>query len=98
MELVGRPIKVGRAVLSGPTSTPTASPLLTSFLQPSLATPLNLSPALSANTALALAQRKTEDLLSSEENLTITSNQRYLIMQKLARGEIKVCNLMALKF
>jgi poly(U)-binding-splicing factor PUF60 len=45
--------------------------------------------AANINTTLAqaLAQRKAEDSLSHEENITISNpNQRYEIMQKLARG------------
>lgn len=91
LELCGRPIKVGRAALgvTPPTTQLTAMPTINPNLTVPVVLPTATSLGLSAtaiNTAIA---QKPEDSLSQEENITISGTQRYMIMQKLARGEIK---------
>jgi len=64
---------------------------LTSLSPPSVPAMSNLSPAVLKAVEAAqlianqLAQKKSEDSLTQEENLTISANQRYLVMQRLAR-------------
>lgn len=98
-DLGGRPIKVGKAISSNPVVPPVGLPgLLTppSLLGlpgmpivPSVTIP-GASPAQvpsAAALAQAIAAKKAEESLSHEENITLSNpNQRYALMQKLARG------------
>jgi len=81
-ELAGRPIKVGRAN-TGTMPTPTSL-----MMTPNGTTIPVISPSLNPSFKPAPLV-KPEDSLSHEENMTISGNQRYLVMQKLARGDMK---------
>eukprot|EP00898_Chlorokybus_atmophyticus_P000669 jgi/Chlat1/1602/Chrsp124S00084 len=83
-QLGGRPLKVGWAA----SATSNAVPTIAAGAIP------NISPSISANLAHIAAQisqnidlKKAEESLSADENLAIGSNQRFAIMQKLARAD-----------
>jgi hypothetical protein len=86
----GRAIKVGRAVSS--TGTAMVGDSGPSISSPNGNTALSAATQIASSISQSLGQRKVEDSLSHEENLTISGKDRYLIMQKLARGgDLKVC-------
>ncbi len=82
-ELAGRQIKVGRAASS---NAPLSGNAFQSHSNPLQSNALNIASQITNS----LAQRRTEDSLTSEENMTISSKQRYMIMQKLQRDDPKV--------
>eukprot|EP01089_Gocevia_fonbrunei_P000584 TRINITY_DN1058_c0_g1_i2.p1 TRINITY_DN1058_c0_g1~~TRINITY_DN1058_c0_g1_i2.p1 ORF type:complete len:224 (-),score=82.08 TRINITY_DN1058_c0_g1_i2:33-704(-) len=85
-ELGGRQIKVGRAVSSSPM--PSEIPLGASTTTQPVTLPQdkNVNIVLPPGFPTGIA-KKPEESLSLEENITISNpNQRYEIMQKLARG------------
>jgi poly(U)-binding-splicing factor PUF60 len=88
IELGGRPIKVGRAVTTTPI--PIVAPTMSAdAFNPAFPVLTNIAQTINTS----LAQRRAEDSLSQEENMTISGGQqRFLIMQKLARGEIKTAS------
>eukprot|EP01102_Stenamoeba_stenopodia_P022915 TRINITY_DN9726_c0_g2_i1.p1 TRINITY_DN9726_c0_g2~~TRINITY_DN9726_c0_g2_i1.p1 ORF type:complete len:334 (-),score=72.47 TRINITY_DN9726_c0_g2_i1:9-1010(-) len=89
--LGGRAIKVGRAVTNASATSPGAA-----------VPPINVALQNAAQVASSIAsqlaqQKKDEDSLSKEENMTISGKDRYLVMQKLARGaDMKTCRCIVL--
>lgn len=97
VELAGRPMKVGPASSASMPSPAlfNAAANIAGALQTSLglssnvtASAINAFPSLSHAAAFAnsISQRKAEETLSHEENVTISGSQRYQLMRKLANA------------
>ena len=87
-ELAGRKLRVGRATGSGRVS---IFIFYVNLASDAPAVPLNIQ-SIVENMQTLLAMRTkgiTEESLSNEENLTISSDQRVQLMQKLSRDETR---------